>query len=78
MTGSANHLIAVNIIFLNKFIHQQAFQCIIAFRGILSFKQPPFPAILIRNLGKQNGPGYNQTCFISYVSSLGLYRITIE
>ena len=78
MTGSTDHLVAVNIIFLNKFIHKQAFQYIITFRGILPFKQPPFLAVLIRNIGKKNGSRYNQTCFISYVSRLCLHRIMIE
>ena len=73
MTGSANHLIAVNIIFLNKFIHQQAFQYIITFRGILPFKQSPFLTVLIRNIGKKDCPCHNQPCLIRYIGRLGLH-----
>ena len=78
MTGSTDHLVAVNIIFLNKFIHKQAFQYIITFRGILPFKQPPFLAVLIRNIGKKDCPCDNQPRLVYYVCSLGFYRITIE
>lgn len=73
MTGSADRLVTVYMILFNQFVHKQAFQHVVTFRGILSFEQPPVLTVLIRNIGKQDCPCHNQPCLIRYIGRLGLH-----